>query len=122
MGFLFFYDILIYSSSWAQAQHLYLLETVLQMLQSHELVVNKKKSHFGIQSVEYLGHVIDGNEVSMDPSKIQYVLNWPVPTSVKGLRGFLGLMGYYRKFIKGYGKIAQPLTELTKKNHFSWDL
>ncbi|KAL4562985.1 hypothetical protein LXL04_027016 [Taraxacum kok-saghyz] len=100
--------------------HLSLLSTVLTLLHTHELVVNQKKSHFGLASVEYLGHIIDQNGVSMDPSKIQSITDWPVPSNVKGVRGFLGLTGYYRKFIRGYGKIAQPLTSLTKKDNFNW--
>ncbi|KAL4558063.1 hypothetical protein LXL04_036259 [Taraxacum kok-saghyz] len=108
------------TSTWDH--HLELLHSVLQLLQQHELVVNKKKSHFGIESVEYLGHIIDSRGVSMDPAKIKSVTEWPVPSNVKGVRGFLGLMGYYRKFIRGYGKIAQPLTELTKKDNYGWNL
>ncbi|KAL4571524.1 hypothetical protein LXL04_018284 [Taraxacum kok-saghyz] len=94
----FFDDILVYSA----------LSTVLTLLHTHELVVNQKKSHFGLASVEYLGHIIDQNGVSMDPSKIQSITDWPVPSNVKGVRGFLGLTGYYRKFIRG-----KALTEKT---------
>ncbi|XP_071739339.1 uncharacterized protein [Rutidosis leptorrhynchoides] len=116
----FFDDILLYSSTWEQ--HLHLLSTVLQLLHLHKLVINDTKSSFGIQSVEYLGHILDSKGVSMDPSKIQSVRDWPIPTTVKGVRGFLGLTGYYRKFIQNYGKIAQPLTEITKKDNFHWSL
>ncbi|KAL4562417.1 hypothetical protein LXL04_034620 [Taraxacum kok-saghyz] len=114
----FFDDILIYSSTWEE--HMALLSKVLSILHTHQLVVNKKKSSFGKMSVEYLGHIIDSNGVSMDPAKIASVLDWPTPKTVKAVRGFLGLTGYYRKFIRDYGKIAKPLTELTKKDGFSW--
>lgn len=114
----FFDDILVYSDSWVT--HLSLLTDVLTLLQSHQLVVNQKKSSFGRTSIEYLGHVIDDKGVSMDPSKIDSITNWPTPKSVKAVRGFLGLTGYYRKFIAGYGKLARPLTDLTKKDNFHW--
>lgn len=84
------------------------------------MVVNQKKSSFGRNSIDYLGHVIDHRGVSMDKTKIESVLNWPTPKTVKAVRGFLGLIGYYRKFIDGYGKIAHPLTDLTKKDNFTW--
>ncbi|KAL4557540.1 hypothetical protein LXL04_035721 [Taraxacum kok-saghyz] len=114
----FFDDILIYSTCWDS--HLHLLTQVLLLLQTHQLVINKKKSSFGIQSVEYLGHIISQHGVSMDPQKITAINTWPTPRNAKGVRGFLGLTGYYRKFIRGYGKIARPLTELTKKDGFDW--
>ncbi|GAU16304.1 hypothetical protein TSUD_299360 [Trifolium subterraneum] len=114
----FFDDILVYSKSWQE--HLMHLAQVLKVLQTYGLVANKKKCQFGQQSIEYLGHLINGEGVAVDPNKVVSVTNWPIPNNVKGVRGFLGLTGYYRKFIRDYGKIAKPLTELTKKNAFVW--
>jgi hypothetical protein len=115
----FFDDILVYSSDWSS--HVYHLEEVLSTLQKHGLVANKKKCHFAQSSVEYLGHVISKQGVAVDPTKVESVIKWPIPKNVKGVRGFLGLTGYYRKFIQSYGKVAKPLTELTKKDAFTWN-
>lgn len=114
----FFDDILIYSKSWET--HVRHLEEVLSLLANHNLVANKKKCFFAQQSVEYLGHMITEHGVVVDPGTVASVMQWPQPKNVKGVKGFLGLTGYYMKFIKDYGKIARPLTELTKKDSFKW--
>ncbi|XP_038695454.1 uncharacterized mitochondrial protein AtMg00860-like [Tripterygium wilfordii] len=100
--------------------HLEDLRRTFDILQKNSLLVKRQKCAFGQTRVEYLGHVVSANGVAADPGKIKAVLDWPVPRNVKELRGFLGLIGYYRKFVPGYGKICQPLYQLTKKNGFVW--
>jgi len=114
----FFDDILIYSKSWSE--HLLHLQAVFEALQQHQLFLKKSKCSFGETSVGYLGHVISAQGVAMDASKVQAILSWPQPKSVRAVRGFLGLAGYYRRFIKDYGLIAAPLTKLLKKEGFRW--
>lgn len=72
--------------------------------------------------MEYLGHIVDKNCIRVDPNKIEAMQDWPRPKTLKSLCGFLGLTGYYRKFVRNYGKIAAPLTTLLKKNPFTWTL
>ena len=116
---LFFDDILIFSASYAL--HLQHLEEVLKLLLQHQWQVKLSKCAFAQKQVVYLGHVISGQGVATDPSKISTIQNWPSPVSVKEVRGFLGLAGYYRKFIAHYGMLSKPLTNLLKKGvPFLW--
>ena len=114
----FFDDILVYSPSWSA--HLEHLEVVLKLLEQHELFAKLSKFCFGLTTVDYLGHTISNQGAEMDKSKIQAVMEWKVPSSLKQLLGFLGLSGYYRHFICNYAVIASPLTDLLKKDSFYW--
>ena len=114
----FFDDILIYSPTWET--HLHHLECVLQLMNMNALHANLQKCTFGATQIGYLGHIISHEGVSTEPEKIQAVLDWPIPTTLKQLRGFLGLTGYYRRFVKNYGKICKPLTQLLRKDAFIW--
>jgi hypothetical protein len=113
---IFFDDILIYSSSWSD--HLQHVRVVLTTLRQHQLAVKQSKCVFGSRSVAYLGHVISAGGVSMDPAKVEAVQAWPTPRTPRALRGFLGLAGYYRKFIRDYDSISGPLTQLLKQEAF----
>jgi hypothetical protein len=112
----FFDDILIYSSKWAD--HLCHLRAILDELQRHQLFIKRSKCSFGAPSVAYLGHIISAAGVAMDPAKVAAIHDWPPPRSVRAVRGFLGLAGYYRRFVHNYGTVAAPLTALLKKDGF----
>lgn len=113
-AFVFFDDILI-------EEHVDHLQQVLSLLQTHQWQVKLSKCAFAQSSISYLGHVISGSGVATDPSKIITITQWPVPTNVKEVRVFLGITGYYRKFIHHHGIIAQPLTALLRKGTlFVW--
>jgi len=114
----FFDDILVYSPSWKD--HLQHLEIVLQLLQKESLYVKLSKCSFGTSEIDYLGHTISGQGVHMDKEKVQAVLEWQQPQTIKQLWGFLGHTRYYCRFIKGYAAIATPLTDLLKKEAFHW--
>jgi hypothetical protein len=112
-------DILIYSSTWDQ--HLALLQSVFALLEQHQVKIKLSKCSFAQRQLKYLGHIVSAAGVGTDPKKISDVINWPTPTTPKDVRGFLGLAGYYRKFVQHFGTIAKPLTELLKKGTiFQW--
>lgn len=114
----FFDDILVYSPD--LHSHLVHLEEVFRILRVNDLKVKLSKCSFAQPKVAYLGHVISSLGVSADPSKVQSIKDWSKPTSLKSLRGFLGLAGYYRRFIRHFSTIAKPLTEMLKTDNFIW--
>lgn len=114
----FFDDILVYSPD--LPSHLQHLEEVFITLQQNHLKVKQSKCSFAQPKVEYLGHIISGLGVSVDPSKVQCIMEWPKPSSLKALRGFLGLAGYYRRFVQHFGIIAKPLTDMLRADNFIW--
>lgn len=113
----FFYDILIYSKTWVA--HVHHVDKALQLLQDHHFFTKHSKCSFGISVVEYLGHIVGQDGVWVDPKKIITMQEWPHPKNLKSLSGFLGLIIYYWKFVKCYGKIVAPLISLVKKNAIS---
>lgn len=114
----FFDDILVYSSSFET--HIKHLDCVFHTLLEGRFFLKGSKCLFAQRQLEYLGHIVSAKGVEPEPSKIKAMIDWPVPTCIKSLRGFLGLTGFYRKFIKGYATIASPLTTLLRKDCFKW--
>lgn len=112
-------DILIYSKT--EEEHEQHLRLVLQRLQEHQLYAKLSKCEFWIDEVPFLGHIISKGGILEDPSKVQEVLDWEVPETQKKFREFLGLAGYYPKFIENFSKISKPLTSLLEKDaKFEW--
>ncbi|GKA19127.1 reverse transcriptase domain-containing protein, partial [Tanacetum coccineum] len=107
-------DILIYSKS--EEEHETHLKTILDLLKEEKLYAKFSKCEFWLKEVQFLGHVVNRNGIHVDPSKVESVKNWKTPESPTEIRSFLGLAGYYRRFIENFSKIAKPLTLLTQKN------
>ncbi|KAJ1691085.1 hypothetical protein LUZ63_015240 [Rhynchospora breviuscula] len=115
----FFDDILIYNDS--LEEHNQHLKLALETLRQHQLFAKRSKCEFGAKSLEYLGHEISSKGVATDPKKIEAMVNWSTPKTVREMRGFLCLTGYYRRFVKGYSVIAKSPTTQLKKNAFGWN-
>ncbi|GKC60732.1 putative mitochondrial protein [Tanacetum coccineum] len=115
----FFDDILIYSKN--LEKHYDHLAQVLQVMKDNTLYTKKSKCYFDVPQVEYLGHIILAQGVSPDPSKIEAMHKWAIPSTLRQLRGFHGLTSYHKRFIKDYTSISQPLVALTKKDAFKWN-
>ncbi|KAI3814120.1 hypothetical protein L1987_18867 [Smallanthus sonchifolius] len=112
-------DILIYSRT--KEEHEYHLKLILELLRNEKLYAKFSKCEFWIQEVHFLGHVINKKGIHVDPSKIEAIKNWEAPRTPTEVRQFLGLAGYYRRFIENFSKIALPLTTLTQKDKkFDW--
>jgi hypothetical protein len=109
----FFDNILIYRKTCTY--HLTHVDRYLHLFSQHQLFLKQSKCAFGASEVEYLGHLVGKNRVRVDPKKIEPMQGWMHPKTLKILRGFLGLTGYYLKFVKNYGKIVAPLTALLKR-------
>ena len=113
-------DILIFSRD--LRTHRELVRQVLQILRENRLFLKPQKCEFESSSVKYLGHIIGNGEVKMDPKKIAAVREWPVPRNLKELQQFLGLGNWLRRFIKDYSAVVKPLTSLTGKAEWNWNL
>ncbi|GKA75785.1 putative reverse transcriptase domain-containing protein [Tanacetum coccineum] len=112
-------DILIYSKN--KEEHEEHLKAILELLKKEELYAKFSKCEFWIPKVQFLGHVIDCQGIHVDPAKIESIKDWASPKTPTEIRQFLGLAGYYRRFIEGFSKIAKPMTKLTqKKVTFEW--
>jgi hypothetical protein len=107
-------DILVYSRN--EEEHEGHLRLVLQKLRDHKLYAKLSMCEFWLKQVAFLGHVVSKGGISVDPSKVQDVLSWKTPASVSDIQSFLGLAGYYRRFIEGFSWISKPMTELLEKD------
>jgi hypothetical protein len=112
-------DILIYSQS--EEEHVNHLGMVLQRLREHRLYAKLSKCELWIDEVLFLGHIINKEGLAVDPKKVADILNWKAPTDARGIKSFIGMAGYYRRFIEGFSKIAKPMTALLgNKVEFKW--
>ncbi|KAK9109466.1 hypothetical protein Sjap_017526 [Stephania japonica] len=112
-------DIMIYSKT--QDEHSHHLRVTLHTLKDNRLYAKLSKCEFWVSEVKFLGHVVNVEGISVDSSKVEAIQKWPTPTMVSDVRSFLGLAGYYRRFVEGFSRIALPLTRLTQKDvEFIW--
>jgi hypothetical protein len=112
-------DILVYSQN--EQEHEEHLRKVLQRLRYCQLYANLSKCEFWISEVLFLGHIINRDGLAVDPKKVAAILDWKAPKDVRGIKSFIGMAGYYRRFIEGFSKIARPMTALlAKKVEFKW--
>jgi hypothetical protein len=112
-------DILVYSQN--EQEHKEHLRKVLQRLRDCQLYAKLSKCEFCISKVLFLGHIINQDGLAVDPKKVAAILDWKAPKDVQGIKSFIGMACYYRRFIEGFSKIARPMTALlAKKVEFKW--
>jgi len=115
----FIYDILIYSKT--QEEHAEHLRLVLGILREKQLYAKLSKCEFWMDEMQFLDHVISAQGMVVDPAKVEAMVKWENPMSTTEIKSFMGLAGYYRRFIEGFSKIVAPLTQLTRKDQpFTW--
>ena len=113
-------DILVYSSN--KEEHKEHLTLALQRLKEEQLYAKFSKCEFWLTQIGFLGHVVSGDGISVDPDKTRAVMDWPRPTTVTEICSFLGLAGYYRRFIEGFARLSSPMTKLIRKGEkFEWN-
>jgi hypothetical protein len=112
-------DILVYSKN--DSDHEEHLRMLLQKLRGNQLYAKYSKCEFWLDEVPFLGHIISNGGISVDPAKVREIVGWKIPSLITEIRSFLGLAGYYRRFIEGFSKIAKPMTSLLEKGkEFKW--
>jgi hypothetical protein len=112
-------DILIYSKN--EREHEEHLRVVLSYLRENKLYGKLSKCSFFQKEIHYLGHIISGEGISVDPEKVKAIIEWPVQKNAHEVRSFMGLVGYYRRFVEGFSKIAKPITTLQHKGvKYEW--
>jgi hypothetical protein len=114
-------DLMIDTKTDDLQEHQRLVKKVLKRLEEHDLFAKPEKCTFGVKEVEFLGMIVSREGIKMGDSKVKAIREWPTPKTVRGVRSFLGLADFYRRFIEGYTQIARPLNDVTKKNTpFTW--
>jgi hypothetical protein len=111
-------DILVFSKD--KHEHQEQVKRILEKLRQHQLSLKAEKCYFEKEEIEFLGLIISEKGIRMDPHKVKAITDWPIPTTKRELQQFLGFINFYRRFVKGFAKIAKPLTKLTGKTDWLW--
>ena len=111
-------DILVFLKD--KKQHQEQVKRVLEKLRQHQLLLKVEKCYFDKEEIDFLGLIITEKGIQMDPNKVKAVTTWPTPTTKRELQQFLRFLNFYRRFVKGFAKIAKPLMKLTGKNKWCW--